>query len=169
MEISKYSKVRKIILIAGLVIGLINLCIVFPGEYAKSSYITDFVLTYICLAISVFFVLYGFTGRKFFNYLLFMLLSAIIGAVCWFFVFYGELWQTLLMVWIGIPTGLLTALLFFPLRYYIFCRNSMLPIEKSKKRMRYLKQAILYFILLFVVSILFFYGGDWIDALLTMN
>jgi len=167
MEISKFSKVRKIILIAGIIIGLVDLCVIFPIEYSKSSYITDFVFTYICLVVAVLFVLYGFTGRKFFNYLLFMVLSAFIGSVCWFFIFYGDLWQKLLMVWIGIPAGLLTALLFFPLRYYIFCRPSVPLIEKDKKKIGYLKQVILYFILLFLVSILFFYGGDWIDSIFT--
>lgn len=161
MEISKFSKVRKIILIAGIVIGLVDLCIIFPFEYSRSSYITDFVLTDICLVVAVFFILYGFTGSGFLKYLLGIIVSALVSAACWALFLDGNWLQKFIVVWLGIPSGILTALVFFVLRYYIFCRNKTLPSERGKKIRTYLLQTVLYFVLLLIISVLFYTGGEW--------
>ncbi|MBB5620813.1 hypothetical protein HDE69_001866 [Pedobacter cryoconitis] len=84
MEISKYSKPRKIILIAGIVICLVNLFVIYPLERSTSSFIMEFTFSYIGVALSIVSILYGITGVHFIKYLAFILLSAIVRATCWY-------------------------------------------------------------------------------------
>ncbi|WP_235324394.1 helix-turn-helix domain-containing protein [Pedobacter lusitanus] len=71
MEMSKYSKPRKIILLTGIVICLLSVFIIFPVEYSKSYFIEDYILTYTGLTMATLSILYGLTGRSFIKYLLF--------------------------------------------------------------------------------------------------
>jgi len=58
-----------------------------------------------------------------------------------------------LAIWIGIPSGIVTALIFMILNYYV--------LQKQNK-LRLVKQLISYFIILTIVAVSFLYGGDWI-------
>ena len=162
MEISSYSKSRKIILFSGIVICLISTFVICPLERSKSPFITDYIFTYIGLALSVISMLYGFTGGSFIKYLGFILLSVIIGTICWYIYTAGDWWRKLMIMWLGVPSGIVAALAFFVLRYYLFFRKKALPVDRRKKRILLLKQVVLYFVLLLIVSILFLKGGDWI-------
>lgn len=166
MEINKhnintYSTFRKTILIAGVLIALINLIIVFPTESSKSYYIADYIWTWVCLTLSILFILAGFSGRNFLKYLLFLLASGVTAAICWYIYFLNDVWGALVAVWGGAPAGIITALIFFVLRYYIFFHRKVAPVEKRKKNILLLKQAGLYFLILLIVSIIFENGGDW--------
>lgn len=161
MEVSKYSKPRKVILLTGIVVCLITLLVVFPIEYAAASYINDFKWTYPGLAFSIFFILYGFRGRHFMKYLLFVFGSMLVSGICWYLYSFHDSWVEVMVILAGLPSGLVTALLFFVLRYFIFFRNKELPVEKAQKNKMFLKQLVLYFVLLLIVSILFLKGGDW--------
>jgi len=162
MEISKYSTPRKIILFAGIVICLVSVFVIWPVERSKSPFITDYIFTYIGLALSVIFFLYGFTGGSFIKYLAFILLSVIVSTICWYIYTAGDWWRKLMIMWLGVPSGIVAALVFFVLRYFMFFRNRVLPVDRRKKRILLLKQVLLYFVVLLIVSILFLKGGDWI-------
>jgi hypothetical protein len=161
MEISKYRTPRKIMLFAGIVICLVTLFIICPLERSKSPFITDYVFTYIGLALSVISILYGFTGGSSIKYLAFILLSAIVSITCWYIYTAGDWWKKLMIMWLGVPSGIVAALVFFVLRYYMFFHNRALPVDRRKKKILLLKQVVLYFVVLLIVSILFLNGGDW--------
>jgi cation transport ATPase len=162
MEISNYSKSRKIILFSGIVICLISAFVICPLERSKSPFITDYIFTYIGLALSVVLILYGFTGGSSIKYLAFILLSAIVSITCWYIYTAGDWWKKLMIMWLGVPSGIVAALVFFVLRYYLFFRNKALPVGRRKKNILLLKQVVVYFVVLLIVSILFLKGGDWI-------
>nr|WP_157536005.1 hypothetical protein [Mucilaginibacter sp. L294] len=161
MKISNYSKSRKIILIAGMVIAIINLLVIYPKEHSIASYISDYQWTFTSLGAAILLLLYGLTGPRFTQYLLFTFLNAILFASFWYIYSIWDTWSRLLVVFVGIPSGIITALVFFILRYVLFFRNKSLPVEKAQKNKLLLKQIILYIFLGLIVSILFIKGGDW--------
>lgn len=161
METANYSKPRKTILITGIISAVINLFVIYPLMHSTASYITDYNWLFVSLGGSALLLLYGFTGPRFIQYLLFTFLSAILFAAFWYVYSIWDLWQKLLIVLVGIPSGIITALLFFVLRYLFFFRNKSLPIEKAQSKKLLLKQIVLYIILGLIVSILFVKGGDW--------
>jgi hypothetical protein len=161
MEIANYSKARKIILKTGTVIAIITLVIIYPMEHSTASYISDYNGAFIGLGTSALLLLYGFTGPRFFKYLLFTFLSAIFCAVSLFVYSIWDSWMGFLVLLVGVPSGIVTALVFFILRYVLFFRNKSLPVEKAQKNKWLLKQTVLYVFLALVVSVLFIKGGDW--------
>lgn len=161
MEITNYSKLRKLTLITGLISAVINLLVIYPLVHSTASYLSDYNWLFVSSGASVLLLLYSLTGPRFIQYLLFTFLSAILCAAFWYIYSIWDSWQRLLVVFVGIPSGITTALLFFILRYLIFFRNKSLPVEKAQKNRLLLKQIILYIFLALVVSILFLKGGDW--------
>jgi hypothetical protein len=161
MEISKYSKPRKIILIAGIVICLVNLFVIYPLERSTSTTIMEFTFSYIGLGLSIVSILYGLTGGRFIKYLAFILLSVVVSATCWYIYGAGGWFQKFIAFWAGIPCGVITALIFFILRYYIFFRNRELPVGRQTNIILFLMQLVLYFVVLLIVAIVFENGGDW--------
>ena len=161
MEITNYSKPRKIILITGIISAVINLFVIYPSVHSTASYISDYTLLFASLLVSTLLLLYGLTGPRFFQYVLFIFLSAILCATFWYIYSIWDSWKRLLVVFVGIPSGIITALLFFILRYVIFFRNKGLPVDKAQKNKLLLKQIVLYVFLALIVSILFLKGGDW--------
>lgn len=161
MEISKYSKSRKIIFIAGIVICLVNLFVIYPLERSRSSSIMEFTFSYIGIALSIVSILYGLTGGHFIKYLAFILLSAIVSATCWYIYGAGGWLQKFIAFWAGIPCGVITALIFFILRYYIFFRNRKYPVDRQTNILLFLKQLVLYFVVLLIIAVVFENGGDW--------
>ena len=161
MTIAGYTTARKTMLIAGSLVGLICLVFIYPKEHSTASYVTDYSLTFTTLATSAMLLLYGFTGPGFFKYILFTFLSAIVCATFWYVYSFWDIWQKLAVVWIGIPSGIITALMFFILRYLLFLRNKDQSIQHPKTSNLLLKQVLLYIFLAIVISILFLKGGDW--------
>jgi hypothetical protein len=161
MEVSKYSKLRKVILLIGIVVCLVTLLVVFPIEYAAASYISDFKWTYPGLAFSVLFMLYGFTGHHFMKYLFFIFGSTLVSGVCWYLYSFHDPWVEIIVLLAGLPAGIVTALVFFVLRYFLFLRNKERPVGVQQKNILLVKQGILYFVLLVIVSVIFLKGGDW--------
>ncbi|SHE54330.1 hypothetical protein [Pedobacter caeni] len=163
MSVSNYSKVRKIMLTAGAVISLVSVFVIYPIEYSKSSYVSDFILSITGITIGTLLILYGLTGGLFIKYLGFLVLSAITGFFCWYFYPVADNWWSGVMaLYCGIPSGIIAALLFFIIRYYLFFRNKAFPVDRSARNILFLKQLVLYFVLLAIVSVLFLKGGDWI-------
>ncbi|WP_143014192.1 hypothetical protein [Mucilaginibacter pineti] len=161
MEITKYSKPRKVILITGIITAVINLLVIYPLMHSTASYITDYNWLFVSLGGSVLLLLYGLTGPRFFQYLLFTFLSTIFCAVSLFVYSIWDSWMGFLVLLIGIPSGIVTALVFFILRYVLFFRNKSRPVEKAQKNKLLLKQIVLYIFLAAIILILFIKGGDW--------
>ncbi len=161
MEIANYSKPRKIILIIGIISAIINLFVIYPRMHSTASYITDYNWLFVSLGGSVLLLLYGITGPRFFQYLMFTFGSATLCAVFLFVYSIWDSWMGFLVLLVGIPSGIVTALVFFILRYFLFFRNKSLPVEKAPKNKLLLKQIILYIFLALIVSVLFIKGGDW--------
>ena len=150
---TKISTTRKVLLIAGLFTLLISTCVIFPVEYSKASFIEEFGYTYLTLAIALFLLMFGLMGRYTFRGLLFLALSSIIGAIFFYVAFPVSLFTVFIAIWLGIPSGIITALIFMIVNFYFF---------SDAKKHKLLKQIVVYLVILFIVSILFAYGGDWI-------
>lgn len=161
MEIANYSKPRKIILIAGIISAITNLFVIYPLMHSTASYITDYNWLFVSLGASVLLLLYGITGPRFFQYLMFTFGSAILCAAFWFAYSILGSSPAFLVILVGIPSGIIIALLFFVLRYLFFFRNKSLQVEKARNNRLLLKQIVLYIILALIVSIFFVKGGDW--------
>lgn len=162
MEFKNYSKARIATLIAGCVIALLSLIVIFPMEKARSYMVEDLVFTFAGLVLSLVLFLIGFTGAKFINYLLFIIASAFISMICWYIVLPKDWLIQIVVVYAGAPSGIITALIFLILRYYLFFRKTGLPLNREQKVLLTLKQAGIYFLLLAVVSFVYYNGDDWI-------
>ena len=150
---TKISTTRRVLLIAGLSILLISTCVIFPMEYSKASFIEEFGYTYLTLALALFLLMFGLMGRHTYKGLLFMALSSIIGAVFFYVAFPVSIFTVFIAIWLGIPSGIITALIFMIVNFYFF---------RDVKKHRLLKQIVVYLVILLIVSVLFGYGGDWI-------
>lgn len=162
MELKNYSKARKATLIAGCVVALLSLIVIFPMEKAQSYMVADLVFTFFGLLLSLVLFLIGFTGTKFINYLLFIIASAFISMICWYIVLPKDWVIQIIVVYAGAPSGIITALIFLILRYYLFFRKTGLPLNREQKVLLNLKQVAIYFLLLAVVSLVYYHGDDWI-------
>lgn len=155
MEKTDQAKIfnkRNIFLTGGIITLLISLLIIYPVEYGKSYLIDDFVYTFLTLAIALFLLMFGLMGKSFFKGILFLLGSTIFGFIVFYFAYLRIPWSGLAAVYLGIPSGIVTAIVFF-LGNYLFLRN--------KTNYKLLKQVTMYLLILLVVSILFAFGGDW--------
>ncbi|WP_442588097.1 hypothetical protein ACSBL2_18810 [Pedobacter sp. AW31-3R] len=143
---------RKVPLIAGVILFLISVCFIFPIEYRRNSFLEEFVYTYSSLALALFLMMFGLMGRYFFKGILFLVLSSIVGAVFFYVAYPLVPYAAFIAVWLGIPSGIIAALIFMVLNFYILNRQT---------RFKLLKQIAAYLIILLIVSVLFGYGGDW--------
>lgn len=146
-------KNRKGYLIAGVVLLLISLCIILPIEKRKSYTIEDFGYTYATLAMTLLLFLYSLMGKNFFKGLLFVLISIIISICGWFIFFINDSWVGVIAIWMGVPTGIIAALLFLIFNFYC--------LSAENKYTLFLKRLLSYTIILGTVSLLFAKGGDW--------
>lgn len=151
---SQIPPVRKAFLIAGTLTLLISTCVIFPTERSKTNFLEDFVYTFSSLALSLLMLMFGLMGRDFFKGLLFLLLSSIIAAVFFYVAYPLAPFAYFVAFWLGVPSGIVTALLFMTINFYFF---------KNIKKYKLLKQSIAYVIILLIVCVLFGYGGDWIN------
>lgn len=147
-------KPNKPILITGVVIFAISVCIIFPYESSKSSYIDDLKFTFLTLALAMFTLMYGLMGKHFFKGLLFLLFSAVFSFGCWSLFLYNDFWGIIPALYAGIPAGIVAGLVFLIFNYQL--------IKDENKVSRYAKQFVLYGVILLISSILFAKGGDWI-------
>lgn len=149
---SGLTPVRKAFLLGGTITLLISTCAIFPLERSRANYLEEFQNTFITLAIALLLLMAGLMGKKVFKGLLFLGVSTLI-AVAFFYVAYPLVPFTLFVaVILGIPSGIITGLIFMVINYYFF---------RDIKTYKLFKQIIFYLIILSVVSVLFGYGGDW--------
>lgn len=154
--ISSFSRLpatRKILLIAGIVMLLISTCLVYPIERSKTNFLEEFVYTFSTLAFALFLLMAGLTGKHFLKGILFLIASSFIGAVLFYLVYPPFRFAAFIAVWLGIPSGLTAALVFMILNYFFFSKV---------KSYKVIKQTLLYLTILFIVAVLFGYGGDWL-------
>lgn len=150
---TRFSTTRKVLLIAGILILLISTCVIFPIESSKTSFLEGFGYTFLTLAIALLLLMYGLMGNNFFKGLLFIVTSSILGAVFFYVAYPLAPFTVFVAIWLGIPSGIITALIFMIGDFYFF---------NAIKNYKLLKQIIVYMVILFIVSVLFGYGGDWI-------
>ncbi|PIG98396.1 hypothetical protein CS542_06280 [Pedobacter sp. IW39] len=108
---------------------------------------------YIGVALSIVSILYGLTG-SFYKYLAFILLSAIVSATCWYI--YGAGMVAEIYSILGRhPLWNHYSINIFILRYYIFFRDRKYPVNRQTNILLFLKQLVLYFVVLLIVAIVF--------------
>ena len=147
-------KPNKKVLIAGVIILTISLCLIFPIESSKTSYINELPFTFLTLALAMFTLMYGLMGKHFFKGLLFLLFSVLFSFCAWL-VFYPSDWlATFVAIWAGIPSGIIAGLLFMVVNFQF--------IKDENRYKLFFKRLVSYCLILFVVSYLFHNGGDWI-------
>ena len=150
IETKKGLKKINFITIAGTITLLISVFVIYPIEMGKANYVTDFVCTYVGLVVAVLLLMLGLMGKYFIKGLSFMLVSTILGfTLIALTVEFGAI----LGFVIGIPSGVIAGMIFLVINFYFL---------KNIKRYRLPVQIVSYFIILCIVSFIFFRGGDWI-------
>ncbi|WP_113654341.1 hypothetical protein [Pedobacter namyangjuensis] len=165
-------KPKKPILIAGAVILIISLCVIFPIEYSKASFVSDLKFTYFTLGIAMLILMYAFMGRNTYKGLLFLLCSCIFSIICWFIVLpesglsksnskafeltiaIFSFFENFAKLYMGTVTGIIAGLIFLIV-------NARLLKDENRYQL-FFKRLVSYLIILGVVSFLFAKGGDWI-------
>ena len=150
IEIEKGLRQRKITAIAGVITLLVSVFVIYPIEMGKANFVSDFIYTYSGLAVALLLLMLGFMGKYFVKGLSFMLASIILG----FTVIAVTLdFGAILGFVIGIPSGVIAGLIFLAVNFYFL---------KDLKSYRLPIQIVSYFIVLCIVSFVFFRLGDWI-------
>ncbi|SOD18354.1 hypothetical protein [Pedobacter xixiisoli] len=153
----KENNINKPVLIAGVVIFTISVCIIFPYESSKTSYLAELHFTFLTLALAMFTLMYGLMGKHFFKGLLFLIFSAIFGFCSWAIFLYNDFWGVIPALYAGVPAGIVAGLVFLIFNYQF--------IKDDNKTRLFVKRLILYSVILFISSLLFAKGGDWIFEL----
>ena len=83
----------------------------------------------------------------------FLLGSILMSMLLWLLIERGKWGSSIAVVWGGIPSGLISGILFLTGNYFLRLNE--------KKQYKHIKQVLLYFLILLMVSVLFRYGGDW--------
>lgn len=146
-------KNRKPYLVVSAITLLISLCVVFPFESNRSSFIEDLGFTFLTLGIAMLLGMYGLMGKYFFKGLLVLLCSAFFGFIAWFFLYPSEWFSVLVAFWAGIPSGIISGLIFILVNFAL--------IRDENRYNLFFKRLISYLLILGIVSILFHKGGDW--------
>lgn len=165
-------KPQKPILIAGIVILVISLCVIFPVEYSKASFVSDLKFTYFTLGIATLTFMYAFMGKNTYKGLLFLLCSSIFSIICWF-VFLPEselsksnskvfeltitifsFFENFAKLYMGAVTGIVAGLIFLIV-------NARFSKDENPYQL-FFKRLIAYLVILAVVCFFFAKGGDWI-------
>lgn len=151
IEIKKWSKKRKFTAIAGIIILLISVFVIYPIEIGTANFVSDFAYTYLGLAVALLLLMLGLMGKYFVQGLLFMLISTILGfTLILLSIEYGAI----LGFVIGIPSGVIAGLLFLVINFYFL---------KDVKRYRLPIQIVSYCIILCLITFLFYHGGNWFE------
>ncbi|WP_157287834.1 hypothetical protein [Pedobacter cryoconitis] len=143
---------RKLFIIAGGILVIMAIAVIFPIEKSKAITIAEFHYTYLTLIIGVLLSLYGFLGTRIFTALLFMILSAIISSMIWFMLFSDSFVSMIVAIWIGFPVGLLVGLIFVIV-------NALFLEPVERKRWKLIKQVLVYVLILSMFTLLFYKGG----------
>lgn len=150
--LENYSTARKVVLLAGILVLLISTCVIFPIQKKDSNFMEDFTLTFLGLILALLLLMIAFMGKDFFKGLLLLFLSTLIGPLLFYVVYPPNVFATFIAVWLGVPSGLIAAVIFLILNFWWL---------REVKNYKLLKQIILYCSILSIVSVLFSYGGDW--------
>ncbi|TDQ08294.1 hypothetical protein [Pedobacter metabolipauper] len=148
-----FTNIRKAFLIAGIITLAISVAVIFPIESSKTYFLEELPYTFLTLAIALLLGMFGLLGNNFFKGLLLLFVSSIVGFILFYFAFPVIRGSAFISIWLGIPSGIIAALVFMVANYYFL---------RAAKSYRLLKQIIVYSIILLIVAILFGYGGDWI-------
>lgn len=143
---------RKLFIIAGGILVIMAIAVIFPIEKSKAITIAEFQYTYLTLIIGVLLSMYGFLGTRIFTALLFMILSAIISSIIWFMLFSDSFVSMIVATWIGFPVGLLAGLIFVIV-------NALFLEPGESKRGKLIKQVLVYVFILAMFTLLFYKGG----------
>ena len=141
-------------LIIGSVLCLIGVFfeIYFNFFYPPVDYIIKIALRLI-LSLGTFLLFYQVSKSRFLRGLIFILFSLFFCVSLWT-IYEGSSWGSeFVVIGAGAPSGLISGVLFLISNYY-FKLN-------EKKESKYVKQVLLYLLILLTVSMLFRYGGDW--------
>ena len=144
---------KKWLLMSSASILLISLCVIFPIEKSKSAFLSTYIYTYLTLGVAMLLGMYSLMGNHFFKGLLFLVCSTGFSFCGWYLVFYNDFWGIVPAIYGGIPSGLVTGLLF------LIVDGKFL--RDKYKNSRLIKRVIIYLLILLLVSVLFEKGGDW--------
>ncbi|WGQ10567.1 hypothetical protein QG516_02720 [Pedobacter gandavensis] len=150
--LANFSTPRKVILIAGIFTLLISTCVIFPIQKEESNFLEDFTYTFLGLFLALLLLMIGLLGKDFYKGFLLLFLSAIIAPVVFYLAYPAAAFASIIAVWVGVPSGVITAIVFMLFNFFFL---------KEVKNYKLLKQIIAYAIILFIVCVLFAYGGDW--------
>ena len=150
IETKKGLNKRKFTAIAGIITLLVSVFVIYPIELGKANYVSEFVYTYVGLSIAVLLLMLGLMGKYFIKGLSFILVSTILGFTL---IALSVEFGAILGFVIGIPSGVIAGIIFLVINFYFL---------KNIKRYRLPVQIVSYFIILCIVSFIFFRGGDWI-------
>lgn len=155
--IENILKERKGFKIAGLVLAILGVAVALPIEYSTAELIVEFPFTWFFLISATVMLMYGFMGEAVAKGLLLLFLSAIIGAVIWFFFSPIDALWMFMSFWVGFPLGLLAGIIFLILDG-IFLR-------KAHTQYKLLKQILLYIVVMALVCVVFPRASDWLPSM----
>lgn len=117
---SKLFNLKNTFLLGGIITLFISLCIIFPIESSKSDFIFDLVYTFLTLAIALLLIMLGLMGKHFFKGILFLAGSSIFGYIFFYVAYTNDPFNVLAALCLGVPSGILTALVFLIANFEFF-------------------------------------------------
>ncbi len=144
-------EVKKKSLWIGIALSLVALGIIFPIE--KTDFLDDLIYAPSILVIGLAIIIYAISKGNFLKVMGLLLGSILISMLFWLLVEQGGWGTSIAVIYGGIPSGIISGILFLITNYYLKL--------SEKKEYKFLKQSILYLLILLTVSMLFRYGGDW--------
>jgi len=144
-------EVKKKSLWIGIALSLVAVGIIFPIE--KTDFLDDLIYAPSILVIGLAIIIYAISKGNFLKVMGLLLGSILISMLFWLLVEQGGWGTSIAVIYGGIPSGIISGILFLITNYSLKL--------SEKKEYKFLKQSILYLLILLTVSMLFRYGGDW--------
>ena len=144
-------EVKKKSLWIGIALSLVAVGIIFPIE--KTDFLDDLIYAPSILVIGLAIIIYAISKGNFLKVMGLLVGSILISMLFWLLVEQGGWGTSIAVIYRGIPSGIISGILFLITNYYLKL--------SEKKEYKFLKQSILYLLILLTVSMLFRYGGDW--------
>jgi len=136
----------------GIALSLVAVGIIFPIE--KTDFLDDLIYAPSILVIGLAIIIYAISKGNFLKVMGLLLGSILISMLLfWLLVEEGGWGTSIAVIYGGIPSGIISGILFLITNYYLKL--------SEKKEYKFLKQSILYLLILLTVSMLFRHGGDW--------
>lgn len=140
---------NKLFIALGALVLIIGIIALFPLDVLMNDDVPGkIIFSFSGILLGLLLLLYGFFAAKFFKSVAIIVASVFLSVLFWNVYFGGEWGDKIVMFWVGVPSGIISGVLFLIINKYRLSAKSIVT------------QAVTFLVLIALVNFLFYKGGD---------